>query len=204
MKRRRVLLGVGGWMAISLCGCVGTDSGTATGIDSRTPSETTTDAGTETASRPLEYDCEDAHRPPSPAPDETPPGDDSRYRYPQRPASLSDEQAVLSYAEAYERAYRLNDWYAQSGDDLVSATLSVTDTWTYEAPAGAAIARLKYFYGHEVVSDGKHVVTDSRTIYAAYYVDDAVVLRATQRGHRDDEAALVPDPLEEGRPVQCF
>jgi hypothetical protein len=150
------------------------------------------------------YDCENADRPPEPSSDDDPPGEDERYIYPQRPESLSDESKVLSYVEAYERAYRLNDVYSQYGADLDHASIFVYDTWTHEAPEGAAIARLKYPYSYGVNRDVGSMEADSPYIYASYYIDEAVVLRASIMGHREEESKLVPDPMEEGRPMECF
>jgi len=179
-------------------------SGSPTGTQSQTPSETESDTSTQTVAETPVYDCADADRPPEPSSDEDPPGENERYIYPQRPESLSDESKVLSYVEAYERAYRLNDLYDQYGTDLDHASIFVYDTWTHEAPEGAAIARLNCPYSHGYTQGDDQIEADSPTIYSSYYIDDAVVLRASVTGHREDESKLVPDPMERGRPMECF
>ncbi|WP_262174638.1 hypothetical protein [Haloarcula laminariae] len=165
-------------------------------------SPTGTQSQTRTVVETPVYDCEDANRPPKPPTSEEPV--DGRYTYPQRPESLSDESVVLPYIEAYERAFRLNDLYSQYSANLIHASIIIYDTWTYEAPKGAAIARLKYTYGYGYAQGDRQVEADSPTIYASYYIDEAVVHRRVIRGHQEDESKLVPDPTEGGLPVECF
>lgn len=171
-------------------GCLGGASEPATG----TPNPT---------AEPSAYDCDTANRPPSPGPDADPPGDAERYTYPDRPDSPSNE-AVRSYVERYERAYRLNELRSRWGANLDHAGVFVEGTDTYDAPDGAVIARVEYAYGAGIEGNDGPIEVDSPTIYASYYVDDDVVLRAVEEGHQEDESRLIPDPIEQGQPVECF
>ncbi|MFC7097719.1 hypothetical protein [Halobaculum marinum] len=117
---------------------------------------------------------------------------------------MTDESTLLSYVKEYERAYRLNDLYTEYGDNLDHGTIFIYETWTYEAPEDAAIARLKCPYSHGYTQGDSQVEADSPTIYASYYIDDAVVLRASKTGYQEDESKLDPDPIEWGLPMECF
>lgn len=204
MKRRVALLAGGSTVGSLLSGCLSEPSESSMRTQSQTPSETKSETHTRTAAETPVYDCENANRPPEPSSNDDPPGEDERYIYPQRPESLLDEPAVLSYVEAYERAYRLNDLYSQYGADLVHASIFVYETWTHEAPEGAAIARLKCPYSYGYTQGENRIEADSPTIYTSYYIDDAVVLRSAVTGYQEDESKLVPDPIELGVPMECF
>lgn len=200
MKRRVALLTGGSIVGALLSGCLSGASESPTGTQSQTESDTQTRTVAET---PV-YDCNDGYRPPEPSSDDDPPGEDERYTYPQRPESLSDESVVLSYVEAYERAYRLNDLYFQYRTHLDHASIFGYDTWTYEAPEGAAIARLKYTYSYGYTQGDSQIEADSPAIYASFYIDEAVLLRKAVSGHQEDESELVPDPTEGGLPMECL
>jgi len=190
MKRRHTLLAVGSCLGMLLSGCVGDTSEPATGTPTPT-AETST------------YDCDATTRPPSPTPDADPPGDAERYTYPTRPDSLSNG-TVRSYVERYERAYRLNKLHSEWETNLIHASVVSEDTNIYDAPDGAAIAQVKYAYDAEIEGDDGPIEIDSPTIYASYYVDDEVVLRAVNTELQEDVSRLVVDPVEQGQPVECF
>ncbi|USZ67803.1 hypothetical protein NGM10_13840 [Halorussus salilacus] len=143
-------------------------------------------------------------------PDPDPPDEDAEdavepTAYPTRPDSLADEDEVAEYVEAYERAYRRNALVEEWGDDLTRQTTSVRDVRTDDAPEGAAVVRVRYTYSETVEQpEGTEMHGDSPTVFASYYVDESVVVRAEDTGPRDDEDALDPDPWETGEPVECF
>ena len=190
MRRRHALLSVGSALSVLLSGCLG-----------NTP-EPATETSTSTPERLL-YDCDAANRPGPPEPDTDPPGDVERYTYPTQPESLSNEE-IRPYANRYERAYRLNKLHSEWGENLNHASVSVEDTTTYDAPDGPAIAQVKHTYDAEIEGDDGPITIDSPTIYAAYYVDDDVVLRAVNKELQEDASRLVADPMEQGQPVECF
>lgn len=183
MRRRRVLLTSGTGLGVLVGGCL--------------------DLPTDGRQNPPEYDCAVASRPtPSESDDEPRP---EKAQYPQRPESLSNDTAVIEYAKRYERAYRWNKEHEQYGDEFIGVGLSVNDVWTHDAPGGAAVVRLRYWYwaGYEQ-SDGSTPHYDSPTIYVSYYVDDSVVIRAVDEGYQEDDDELDPDPWRSGTPVECF
>lgn len=203
VNRRRALLVGGSCLSGLLSGCLGgspAPAETSTKTTTRTASPTSTPTATETPS----YDCDTAYRPPAPSANDDPPGETDRYRYPERPASLADESAVVSYVESYERAYRLNDLRSEHGSDLVHAGVFQYETWVHETTADAAIVRVKYAFGYGIERDDGQVEADSPTIYASYAVDGDAVLRAVERGYQEDESGLDPDPVEAGSVVECF
>jgi len=106
--------------------------------------------------------------------------------------------------KSYERAHRLNALRGEYGSSLTNATLFDRHTWVHEAPEGAAIGRLKYTYSYSHENNGETVASDSVVIYASYYIDDSMVLRAVEEGDRMDDSELDPDPVETGQPVECF
>ncbi len=179
---------------------MGANSEPATGTKNKSDSNTQNRTVTET---PI-YDCDDVDRPDLPSPNADPPGEYDRYTYPQRPEFLSDESAVLTYVKGYERAYRLNDLYSQHGNDLDSAGVFIQETWAHETTNAMASGRLKYQYGYSVDQDDGQVEADSSTIYASYYTDEKVVLRAVESGYKQDESKLSPGPIEQGIPTECF
>jgi len=205
MKRRHALLAGGHCLSVLVSGCVGNLSEPATGTPAQTPTEmaheTATKTATPTSNRPA-YNCDAATRPTSPDPDATPPGDDKRYTYPSRPESLLNEE-IRSYAERYERAYRLNKLYSQHGAHLEHASVSVRNADIYASPGGTVIVQVKYTYDAEIEGDDGPIEIDSPILYASYYVDD-VVLRAVDKRLQEDVSRLVADPLERGEPVECF
>lgn len=124
--------------------------------------------------------------------------------YPPRPESLSTE-ALHAYVEQYERTYRLNKLRSDHGTYLLRATVVVVEgTDTYDAPDGAAIAQVKYTYDAEIEGDDGPIEIDSPLLYASYYVDDTVVLRAVNTKLQEDVSRLVVNPMEQGQPVECF
>ncbi len=204
MKRRQALLAGGSCLGALLSGCVGETAGPATGTPGQTATETASETATGTpTTETLTYDCDAVSRPASPGPDADPPGDVERYTYPARPESLSNQE-MRSCVKRYERAYRLNKLRSRHGTYLEQASVFVDATDTDDAPDGAGIARVEYAYGARIEGDDGPIEMDSPTVYAAYYVDDDVVLRAVETGHRDDETQLIPDPMEQGEPVECF
>jgi hypothetical protein len=185
-----------------LSGCVDDTARPASEPPDQTATETVTETPTPGAETPT-YDCDAANRPASPEPDADPPGDAERYTYPTRPDSLSNEE-IRSFAERYERAYRLNKLHSEWGANLNRASLSVEDTDTYDAPDGAAIAQVKHTYDAEIDGDDGPIEIDSPIIYASYYVDDDVVLRSVNKRLQEDVSRLVANPMETGQPVECF
>jgi hypothetical protein len=161
-----------------------------------------TDGPTQTAETPT-YECDAATRPASPSPDADPPGAADRYTYPTRPDSLSNEE-VRSYVAQYERAYRLNKTYSRRGAYLNQVSVSIEETETYEAPDGAAIGQVMYTYDAEIEGDDGPLEIDSPILYASYYVDDEVVLRAADKELQESVSRLVVDPITQGQPVECF
>jgi hypothetical protein len=149
-------------------------------------------------------DCDYADRPPSPPQDADPPGDVERYIYPDRPDSLSSESTVRTYVRLYERAHRLNALRREYESSLTYVTFRDRTTWVHEAPERAAIGRVKYTYSYRHETDGEPIASDSVVIYASYYIDDSMVLRAVEEGDRMDDSELNPDPVETGQPVECF
>ncbi|MFD1586300.1 hypothetical protein ACFR9U_04860 [Halorientalis brevis] len=184
MKRRQALLAGGSCISVLLSGCVGGTSESTVGT-------------------PV-YDCDDVARPVSPSPNSDPPGEAGRYTYPDRPDSLSNESTVRTYVKSYERAYRLSALHEDYESSLDHAGVSVSNMWTHEAPEGAMIVRLKYRYRYGYEEGGSPIEADSPTIYASYYIDDAVMLRAVHEGNQEDESGLDPDPVKQGQPVECF
>lgn len=196
---RRRTLALTGTALISLAGCLGDPlAGSSDGARTTPP----------------EYDCATADRP---EPDEldadssdTESTDEDAgavepTAYPTRPASLSDDEEAAEYVQAYERAYRRNALVERWGDDLTEQSTWIEGVRTYDAPEGAAVVRVQYTYSETVEeSDGTEIIGDSPTVYASYYVDDSVVIRAVDTGLRDDERALDPDPWETGEPLECF
>lgn len=206
MKRRHALLAGGCCLGVLVSGCVGTGSGPVTDTPAQTATETARETAigtpTLTAERPA-YDCDAANRPAPPDHDANPPGDNKRYTYPSQPESLSNEE-IRTYSEQYERAYRLNKLYSQHGAHLEHASVSVRNADIYAAPARAVIVQVKYTYDAEIEGDDGPIEIDSPILYASYYVDDEVVLRAVNKRLQEDVSRLVADPLEQGEPVECF
>jgi len=187
-------------------GCFGTSRERVAGTRAQTSTESASKSATgtpsSTAERPT-YDCDAADRPPTPELDADPPGDAERYTYPDRPESLSTEE-MRSYVERYEQAYRLNTLHSEWEANLNHASVVVEETDTYDAPDGTAIAQVKYTYDAEIEGDDGPIEIDSPRMYASYYVDDTVVLRAIDTEHQEDASRLIADPIEQGRPVECF
>jgi len=195
MDRRRVLTYASVGFAGGLSGCL-----IGWGSDSEDTPETETPS--QTAEKPT-YECDAATRPASPEPDVDPPGSAERYTYPTRPDSLSNEK-VRSYVAQYERAYRLNKTYSLRGAYLNQVSVSIEKTETYEAPDGAAIGQVMYTYDAEIEGDDGPIEIDSPILYASYYVDDEVVLRAVDTELQESASRLVVDPITQGQPVECF
>lgn len=202
MRRRALLVLLGASVSPSLGGCLGgmTTSGSARN------SSATERAGTPTVDRsePPTDDCETATQP-----DPTPPGTDATtavapISYPSPPDSPTDPDAVTDYVQAFERAYRRNVLVQQEREDLVRFTFALQETRTYDVPVEAAVVRVQYQYSWTVEEDGRMSIADSPNIFATYYVDRSVVLRAVDSGIRDDPDALDPDPWQSGHPVACL
>lgn len=197
MRRRRLVSLAGGGLPVLLGGCLdGVWEGGGPGLLSSERSE------------PPEYDCEEADRPePDPPDDEDAIGPAT---YPDRPESLTDDERMVQYVEAYEEAYRRNSLVAKYWNSLVRFGMSVSETWTYDDPDDAAVVRLQYRYSEEVETRDGVMVGDSATIFVSYYVDASVVIRAERTGLREDESelrpndAFDPDPWEQGEPLECF
>lgn len=195
--RRRTLLGLG---TVLVGGCSALESArsapngghpTTTGPPSPTP------AGERP---PPAYDCHAAHRP---TPSTADPSEEQAY--PSPPASLSEEQRVVEFVAAYERAYRRNALRATHGEHLRDVGVSVNDQWVHDASAGSAVVRLRYAYFYTVGRpDETPIHADSPVTYVSYYLDEAVAIRAVDEGLREDESALDPDPWDTGSPVACF
>lgn len=200
MNRRRALVAGGTCLGVLLSGCLGGASDGGSGSERAT----WTASGTPiTITETPTYDCDDADRPAPPGPDDDPPGDDARYDYPTRPGSLSDE-SVRPYLGRYERAYRLNKLRARHGQYLNHASVDVEETVTFGAPDGTAVAQVKYTYDAEIEGDDGPIEIGPSTMYASYYLDDVVVIRAVNERFQGDTSRLVVDPVEEGKPVECF
>jgi hypothetical protein len=195
MNRRGVVVYASVGLAGLLSGCLNGRS--SDGMDA-----SETDGPTQTAETPT-YECDAATRPASPSPDADPPGAADRYTYPTRPDSLSNEE-VRSYVAQYERAYRLNKTYSRRGAYLNQVSVSIEETETYEAPDGAAIGQVMYTYDAEIEGDDGPLEIDSPILYASYYVDDEVVLRAADKELQESVSRLVVDPITQGQPVECF
>ena len=195
MNRRRVLTYASAGLVGGLSGCLNGKS-----PDREDASET--GSPTQTAETPT-YECDAATRPASPGPDADPPGDAERYTYPTRPDSLSDEE-VRSYVARYERAYRLNKTYSQRGAYLNQVSVTIEETEIYDAPDGAVIVQVAYTYDAEIEGDDGPIEIDSPLLYASYYVDDEVVLRAVDKKLQENVSRLVVDPITQGQPVECF
>jgi hypothetical protein len=149
------------------------------------------------ADRP-QYDCTETSRPY--------PGGNSSHEpqpYPEGPPEPDD---IELFVRRYESGFRVNRLIETQGDDLVGFGIDGYETDRFDAPDEAAIIRVKYYYYYEVKEnpDEPPVHIDSSTTYASYYIDEDVVLRAAAEGPRDDEAALDPDPMEAGDPLECF
>lgn len=223
MRRRRLVSLAGAGLPVLLGGCLGgnrdaspaptppetTDGRTRTS-ETESVSVTTDDADDSPESRtePPAYDCEETDRPePDPPDDEDAIGPAT---YPDRPESLTDDERMVQYVEAYEAAYRRNSLVAKYWNSLVRFNLSVSETWTYDGPDDAAVVRLQYQYSDEVETRDGVMVGDSPTIFVSYYVDASVVIRAERTGLREDESelrpddALDPDPWKLGEPLECF
>lgn len=189
MNRRHALLVAGGGLGGLLSGCVG---------DSFGPEGSWKPAG-ETST----VDCDDTSRPLPPGSDDDPPGDAERYSYPNRPWSPSAE-AVRSYVERYERAYRLNKVRDRHGSHLRYANVHIEDTNGYDAPEGTAIAQVRYTYDAEIEGDDGPIEIDSESIYASYFVNDTALFRAVNKEHLENTSELLEDPVESGQIVECF
>jgi hypothetical protein len=64
-----------------------------------------------------------------------------------------------------------------------------------------------YYYNYDDSPDPETTATvhaDSPTMYATYYLDDRVLVRAGEYGMLDDESALRPDPWDSGKVVECW
>ncbi|WP_276252367.1 hypothetical protein [Haloarcula rara] len=107
---------------------------------------------------------------------------------------------MADYIAAYESAYRTNWLLEEHGSELTDIYFGVGEPTYFESPPASVIGRLRYSYGFETDS----VVADSSTIYASYYVDNTLIVRAERRGRLRDESVLQPNPLDSGHVLECF
>ena len=149
---------------------------------------------------PPEPDCDEASRP---EPDD--PGPDTEdalgpTTYPEKPTSFDDD-TLLEYAEAYERAYRRNTLVEQFGDRLRDYDLIVRDIRVEEEGEGAVV-RIEYTFSetYEDAGSDATLIGDSGKV-VAYYVDESVLVRAETDRSQNDSG---PDPLAQGTVLECF
>jgi hypothetical protein len=195
MRRRRLLGLVGVGLGLGTAGCSSEDDPSLGIGASPRPSR---------RESPPEYDCGEASRPTL--------TDDARARghepldYPDGPPPLGEDQTVVEYVTQYERAL-VQRRVRNDAPERVTAFGLNGGTRTYAAPADAALVRFRYTYYYEYEAAGNRSVhADSPTNYATYYVDESVVVRAEREGFLDDadEEKLIPDPWEDGEPIECF
>ncbi len=206
MNRRSILVTSGGAFSVLLSGCLDSISAPDSGSKpvSATPDGSKDASGTSLPSANIpRADCDAVSRPPTPDPDADPPGDTTDYTYPPPPESLEDDD-VREYAERFERAYRLNKRYEIRGSHLNQLNVRIEGSKTFDAPEGATIAQVKYTYFAKSEGDDGSVVIDSPLLYASYYIDERIVLRAVDKKLQEDVSRLVVDPIEQGQPVECF
>lgn len=186
---------------VSLAGCLGGEDALRTPTnDTPTNAETPThspspDTMTPTRSPPT-YECDSAARPEPDAPDR----EDTvePISYPPISELLDGTDGVVEY----ERAYRRNSLVATEGQSLVGFGMSNVDATEHDSPDSSNVVRVEYTFYYETEDEnGEVTITDSPTINASYYVDDAVVIRAEKRGPTDD--GLDPDPLADGEVLEC-
>ena len=191
--RRRTLLAIGGSaLSLSVAGCLD-----APGSDL---------SGTQVEPLPggPDVDCSESSRP-QPEPQD---GEDlvQPAEYPGPPPVQLDEESAIEYVQRFEEAYRTNKEISQT-DRLHWVSVSVVDTWTYDAPEGAAVVRLRtHFSGTAETEEAEgELHYDIWDVYVTYYVDPTLIVRAEKRNQSQvDTAELDPDPFESGEPVACF
>ncbi|MBX0288523.1 twin-arginine translocation signal domain-containing protein [Halomicroarcula sp. F28] len=120
--------------------------------------------------------------------------------YPETRPEVSESSAMAEYIAAYETAYRTNWLLEEHGSELTDVYFGVGEPTYFDSLPASVTGRLRYTYGFELES----AIADSPTIYASYYVDDAVVVRAEHRGWLRDEDVLEPNPLDSGHVLECF
>ena len=130
--------------------------------------------------------------------------------YPTAPPTPLDEQSAIEYVQWFEEAYRQNRQIREDRDadsKFVSFSVGTIETWTYDAPPGAAVVRLEHTWSGRFESrsqdGGGHY--DSVPHFASYYVDQSMVVRtAVSQYDVSDGDTLSPDPWESGELVACF
>ncbi|WP_435359598.1 hypothetical protein [Haloarchaeobius sp. DFWS5] len=186
MRRRHLLALAGTGLSLSLAGCQET-------------------FGSEATAEAPSYDCESAYRPPPTAPGTDDGQTVAPLDYPDRPNSLSSDSDAIAYVEDYERAYQRNRLLQRHGSELHQQNTSIEQSWTFAAPADAAIVRVQFSYGTAVeYGDEQAAYGDSWGEYATYYVDQSAVVRTGDRGEKDDPADLGSDPWESASVLECF
>jgi len=193
MRRRSVLALGGSALSIAVTGCLG---------GSGSSPETAPTARPLAEREPPDVDCSNVSRPiPPRQPDENTvqPVD-----YPGEPPSPLEDSAV-DYVTRFEEAYRRNYEILEKGP-LREYSGGVTETWTYDAPPGGAVVRLKTVYGGQVLDDdGPGAIYDSPQVFVTYYVDPSRVVRAETKGQSQlTPESLDPDPWENGDGLTCF
>jgi hypothetical protein len=118
-------------------------------------------------------------------------------RYPTGPPPVSDREAAIDYADAYERAYR-----DHADGDAGPITIETTGRRTYRSPPESVLYRRRYRYEyHQYDQDVATVVKG--TTRATYYLGADRVFRAAAEGP-GLPYELDPNPWERGQTLQCF
>lgn len=108
------------------------------------------------------------------------------------------EDDVESNVDSFERAYRRNLLLREHGRFLIEQSFDVDWVQALVVGEDAAIGRIQYRYSESIDQGGEVVIGDSPTIVASYYLDESLVVRAEDKGRREQRDELDPDPWETG------
>lgn len=169
---------------------------TTTRAESSTPT-TVSDSLLRERARPTPADLPTVVRPPAAEPPNPTEDTVSPLPYPDKPASYTAE-TVAEFVQSYERAYRRNGLLDEYGRSLIGQTSAFDWTHTLAVADDAGVGRSQYRYSETVERTNGIVIGDSPTHVVAYYVDDAVVVRAERTGRQENRDVLAPDPWETG------
>jgi len=189
--RRRTLLTLGGTtLSLSVTGCLDA-------LGSEAP-------GPEPLPDAPDIDCSEASRP-VPGPQD---GEDlvQPVAYPGQPSESLGDESAIEYAARFEKAYRTNEQITEAAN-LHRISVAVVDTWTFDSPDGAAVVRLRTYYGGAEAIDENEppsVHFDNWGVMVTYYIDPALVVRTDAPRNNVDLDELDPDPWDSGEPVACF